>query len=98
MIDQIIGHRETIPYALAGGAIILAVVLGYMLGHQDPAQMCSTYIVEAERATNQALECNKELTTCRATKAGGAVIDCGPVCTQRVEKALRDHKAIVCED
>jgi len=54
--------------------------------------------VEAERTTNQALECTKELTTCRATKAGESVIDCGLVCTQRVEKALKDHKAIVCED
>ena len=98
MIDQMINHRDTIPYALAGGAIILAVILGYMLGYQDPAQMCSMYIVDAERATNQALECNTELTTCKATKAGSAVIDCGPVCTQRVEKALKNHTDIICED
>jgi len=98
MIDQMINHRDTIPYALAGGAIILAVILGYMLGYQDPAQMCSMYIVDAERATNKAFEYNQELTACKAAKAGGAVIDCGPVCTQRVEKALRNHKEIICED
>tara|TARA_Y100001938_G_C8042484_1_gene406930 strand:+ start:701 stop:997 length:297 start_codon:yes stop_codon:yes gene_type:complete len=98
MIDQLLSRRETVPYALAGGSIILGVILGYLFGHQDPTQMCSSYIVEAERTTNQALECTKELTTCRATKAGESVIDCGLVCTQRVEKALKDHKAIVCED
>tara|TARA_Y100001973_G_scaffold47948_1_gene71334 strand:- start:474 stop:770 length:297 start_codon:yes stop_codon:yes gene_type:complete len=98
MIDQLIGHRDSVSYMIAAFAIIMATILGYMFGYQDPAQMCSMYIVEAERTTNQALKCNQELTACRATKAGGAVIDCGPMCTQRVEKALRDHKAIVCED
>lgn len=98
MIDQLLAHRETIPYAMALCAIILAVFAGYLLGHKDPAILCSTYIVEAERQTTKAFECNRELTTCKATKAGGAVIDCGSLCDERVSKALKNHKDIVCED
>jgi len=98
MIEQLLAHRETIPYAMALCAIILAVFAGYLLGHKDPAILCSTYIVEAERQTAKAFECNRDLTTCKATKAGGAVIDCGPLCAERVSKALKNHKDIICED
>ena len=98
MIGQLLAHRETIPYVMALCAIVLSAVCGYLLGHQDPAVLCSTYIVDAERQTTKAFECNRDLTTCKATKAGGAVIDCGPLCAERVSKALKNHRDIVCED
>jgi hypothetical protein len=98
MIEQLLAHREAMPYALTIVAICLATVMGYLLGHQDEAQICASYVVEAERQTEKASQLNEELTTCKATKAGGAVLDCGPICAERVREALKNHTAIVCED
>jgi len=98
MIEQLLANKETIPYALACGCIVLAVVLGYLLGHQDPGVICADYIIQEQEATKKAIELNEELTECRAKKAGGAVIDCKRQCDDQVSEALNNYKAITCED
>ena len=55
-------------------------------------------MVQAEQQTQRASELNDKLTTCEATKAGGSVLACAPICAQRVREALRNHTDIVCED
>ena len=98
MIEQLLAHRETIPYAMAVAAICLSAAMGYLLGHQDESDLCKTHMIEAERQTKKASELNERLTTCEATKAGGSVLACAPICAQRVREALKNHRAIVCED
>ena len=98
MIDQLLANRDTIPYAMAIAAICLATALGYMLGNQDEAQLCAPHIIENERLTEQNSKLNAELTTCQAKGAGHAVLDCGPICAERVRHALKTHTDIVCED
>ena len=98
MIEQLLSHRDTLPYAFAVAAICLAAAMGYLFGHQDEAQLCAPHIIEVERQTKKASELNEKLTVCKATTAGGAVIDCGPICAKRVRSALSNHRDIVCED
>ena len=98
MIEQLLANKDTIPYALACGCIVLAVVLGYLLGHPDPGVICADYIIQEQEATKKAIELNEELTECRAKKAGGAVIDCKAFCDDQTKKALENYKKIVCED
>ena len=98
MIEQLLANKDTIPYALACGCIVLAVVLGYLLGHQDPGAVCAEYIIQERQATSKAIELNEGLTECRAKKAGGAVIDCKRVCDEQTKKALDNYKTITCGD
>ena len=98
MIDQLLAHRDAIPYALAVGCIALAVAAGYLLGHQNPVVVCSEYIVELEERRNEASRLNSELTTCRARGAGDRALDCIAICDQRVSKALDNYKEVVCSD
>ena len=95
---ELLAHRETIPYAMAVAAICLSAAMGYMLGHQDESDLCGVHMVQAEQQTQRASELNDKLTTCEATKAGGSVLACAPICAQRVREALRNHTDIVCED
>ena len=98
MIEQLLANRETIPYALAISAIILAVTIGYKLGAKDPTSVCSEYIVDLERYQKQAHDLNDELTRCKAKRAGGRVLDCVAICDKRVSKALDNYKEVVCSD
>ena len=93
-----ISKEQAVPYALAIGAIIMSVTLGYMLGYQAPSAVCAEYIVEAETQTKKAQELNAELTDCQSKGAGRKIIECGSICNQQVEQALKDHRALVCED
>tara|TARA_X000000368_G_C22622930_1_gene533076 strand:- start:308 stop:604 length:297 start_codon:yes stop_codon:yes gene_type:complete len=98
MIDQLLMSRDGINYAIAISAIILSTVTGYFFGHQSPQQICAEYIVEAERLTETASDCNQKLTACESRGAGECVLDCTPVCANQVADALLTHKNIVCED
>jgi len=98
MIEQLLSHKDTMPYALAIAAIIMATVLGYLLGHQDEAELCAPRLIEIERLTDQNSQLNADLTTCQAKGAAGAVLDCAPICAGRVREALQNHRDIVCED
>ena len=53
MIDQLLAHRDAIPYALAVGCIVLATAMGYLLADKDPAQVCAEYVVKVERLQKQ---------------------------------------------
>jgi hypothetical protein len=98
MIEQLLTNRDSIPYVIACACIVLALVVGYMFGHQDPAVVCADYIVKENQATEKALKLNQKLTECKITKVGDAVIDCQKVCDDQTRKALENFKAITCED
>lgn len=93
-----ISKEQAVPYALAIGAIIMSVIMGYMLGYQAPSAVCAEYIVEADKQTKKAQELNAELTECQSKGAGRKIIECGSICNKQVEQALKDHKNLVCED
>ena len=98
MIETLLANKDTIPYAMAIAAIILASTVGYLLGRQDPATVCAKQIVEVERLTKAASDLNKELTECKAKAVGGAAVDCQAVCARQVEKALNVEREIECND
>jgi hypothetical protein len=98
MIEQLLAHRETIPYAMALGAIILAASVGYVLGRQDPLVICSEYIVDIEQCQSAQREQALLLGECKAKAAGGAVLECDKRIKEEVEKALKNHKDILCDD
>lgn len=98
MIEQLLANKETVPYALACFCIVLSMFIGYLFGHQEPGAVCAEYIVQEREATSKAIELNEELTQCKATKTGGAVIDCKRVCDEQTKRALDNYKSIACED
>lgn len=98
MIDQLLANKETIPYAIACFCIVLAMVIGYLFGYQEPSAVCAEYIVKADRQTKKAQELNAELTECQSKGAGKKIIECGSICNKQVEQALKNHKDLVCED
>jgi hypothetical protein len=108
MIDQLLAHRDAIPYTLAVGCIVLAVAMGYKLADKDPAEVCAEYVVKVERLQKQVDELSLELTECKAKGAGktaikakGAgktAIDCQTKIKASVSKALKDYKEVVCSD
>ena len=98
MIQQLLANKDTVPYALALSAIILAATVGFLLGQQDPLVMCADYIVEAEQAEALQREQSMELAECKAKRAGGAVLDCERRIKGAVSVALKNHKDIVCAD
>ncbi len=98
MIDQLLTNRNTVPYALSCFCIVLSMFIGYLFGFQEPGAVCAEYIIQERQATSKAIELNEELTLCKSTKKGGAVIDCKRVCDEQTQKALDNYKSIVCED
>ena len=101
MIDQFItgvSREHAVPYALAIGAILLSMTLGYLLGKQDPAVVCADYILDANQLTEKTLKLNQQLTECDAAHAGKQVLNCGGICDKRVQEALKNHKNLICED
>lgn len=98
MIDQLLAHRDAIPYALAVGCIALAVAMGYKLADKDPAQVCAEYVVRVERLQKQIDELTLELTECKAKGAGQTAIDCQAKIKVSVSKALKDYREVVCSD
>lgn len=98
MIDQLLANKETVPYAMAIAAIVLAATVGFLLGQQDPLVMCADYIIKAEQAEALQREQSMELAECKAKKAGGAVFDCENRIKGAVSVALKNHKDIVCAD
>jgi len=98
MIEQLLANKDTIPYALACFCIVLAMVIGYMFGYQEPGYICADYIIQERQATSKAIELNEQLTECKAKAIGGAVIDCKRQCDDQVSEALKNYKAITCED
>lgn len=98
MIEQLLTNRDSIPYVIACACIVLALVVGYMLGHQDPAVVCADYILEANQLTEKTLKLNQQLTECDAAHAGKQVLNCGGICDKRVQEALKNHKNLICED
>ena len=98
MIDQLLTNRDSISYVIACACIVLALVVGYMFGHQDPAVVCADYILEANQLTEKTLKLNQQLTECDAAHAGKQVLNCGGICDKRVQEALKNHKNLICED
>ena len=98
MIEQLLTNRNTVPYVFACFCIVLSVFIGYLFGYQEPGAVCAEYIIQEREATSKAIELNEELTKCKSTKIGGAVIDCKRVCDEQTQKALDNFKAIACED
>jgi len=98
MIEQILAHRDAIPYALAVACIVLATAMGYLLADKDPAEVCAEYVVKVERLQKQVDELELELTECKAKKAGQTAIDCQTKIKVSVSKALKDYREVVCSD
>jgi len=98
MIEQLLVHRDAIPYALAVGCIVLATAMGYLLADKDPAEVCAEYVVTVERLQKQVDELELELTECKAKGAGQAAIDCQTKIKVSVSKALKDYREVVCSD
>jgi len=98
MIEQLLANRETIPYALAISAIILAVTVGYKLGVKDPSAVCSEYIIKIDRLQNDIDELTLRLARCEAKGAGDQALECGDKIKGAVSKALADYKDVVCSD
>ena len=98
MIETLLANKDTIPYAMAIAAIILASTVGYLLGRQDPLIMCQEYIVKVEQAEAAQREQSMELAECKAKKAGGAVIQCDTKIKESVARALKAHKDVLCDD
>jgi len=95
---ELLASRETIPYALAISAIILAITVGYKLGAKDPTLVCSEYIVKVDRLQNDIDELTLRLARCEAKGAGGQALECGDKIKGAVSKALADYKDVVCSD
>ena len=95
---ELLSNRETIPYLIACFCIVLALVIGYMFGYQDPGAVCADYIITADEQTKKAQELNTKLTECESKKAGGCVLKCSSICDKQIKKALDNHKNIICED
>lgn len=53
MIDQLLSNKDTIPYALACFCIVLAMVIGYIFGYQEPSAVCAEYIITADEQTKK---------------------------------------------
>ena len=98
MIEQLLANKDTVPYAMALAAIILAATVGFLLGQQDPLVMCADYIVKVEQAEAIQREQPMELAECKAKRAGRVVLDCAKRIKESVDKALKNHKDIVCDD
>jgi hypothetical protein len=91
--------KDQFTYSLVIGTIIISVTAGYFLGHQPPEQICSEYIIENDELKDKASDLNAELTKAKAKCiASDVVTNCNKVCDERVKKALKDYKDIVCED
>jgi len=98
MIEQLLAHRDAIPYALAVGCIVLATAMGYLLADKDPAEVCAEYVVKVERLQKQVDELTLELAECKAKAAGQTAIDCQAKIKLSVSKALKDYREVVCSD
>jgi len=98
MIEQLLSHKDSIPYALAIAAIILATTVGYMLGKADPEVICAKYVVDLEQCEASQREQSLELAECKSKGAATQVFDCKAEIKKAVNKALKDHKDIVCSD
>ena len=98
MIEQLL-MKDQFTYSLVIGAIVASVTAGYLLGHQPPEQVCAEYIIENDRVKLQNSELNAELTKAKAgCKASNIITNCTQICDERVQKALKNYKNIVCED
>ncbi len=97
MIERIL-FKQDMAYSMVIGGIIICLTIGYFLGKQDPAVVCADYILEVEDLKAKKTQCDTELTTCKAKKAGKAALSCDPVCNKRVKAALETHKEWVCND
>ena len=98
MIEQLLAHRDAIPYTLAVACIALAVAAGYLLASQDEAEICAPHMIESERLRTLASEQNEKLTRCESKGAAAAALSCSTVCAKQVSRALKNHTDIVCED
>ena len=98
MIEQLLAHRDAIPYALAVGCIVLATAMGYLLADKDPAEVCAEYVIKVDRLQKQVDELTLELAECKAKGAGQTAIDCQTKIKVAVSKALKDYKEVVCSD
>tara|TARA_B100000424_G_C22589510_1_gene330511 strand:- start:204 stop:500 length:297 start_codon:yes stop_codon:yes gene_type:complete len=98
MIDELFVNRNTVPYAIAVFCIVLSVFVGYLFGYQAPSAVCAEYIIQADTQTKKAHQLNEDLTQCQSIGTGKKIIECGAICNQQIEQALKDHKNIICED
>lgn len=98
MIERIM-FKQDMAYTIAIGGVIICLTIGYMLGHQPVDKACAEYITEYDKQKQINSELNAELTKTKAEcKAQAVLTDCKQLCDERVKKALKDFKAITCED
>ena len=83
-------------------AVVLCVVaclsIGYMIGHKDPIDVCSSYITDLDKEKQAHLKTVDELTTCKAKASGACVLDCVSVCDKQVQEALKNKNDWICDD
>lgn len=98
MIEQFL-MKDQFTYSLVIGTIIISVTAGYLLGNKPVEQVCAEYIIDNDKLKNEASSLNAELTKVKGEcKASGIITNCNQVCDERVKKALKNYKDIVCED
>ena len=97
MIDELL-MKDHFTYALVIGVIIASVTAGYFLGNKDPSVVCAQHITEKERLKIDKVQCDMNLTSCKAKGAASAVLNCQSICDDRVKQALETKKEWVCND
>jgi len=91
--------KDNFTYGLVILTIIASVTVGYLLAYQPVDKVCAEYITEYDKQKQINSELNAELTKTKAEcKAKAVLTDCNQLCDERVKKALKDFKAITCED
>lgn len=97
MIDELL-MKDHFTYALVMGVIIASVTAGYFLGNKDPSVVCAQHITEKERLKIDKVQCDMDLTSCKAKGAASCVLECQSICDSRVKEALETKKEWVCDD
>ena len=86
-----------LEYAIPAAFFVAGVLSGYLLNSTSHEVECAQEITNLADCQIKYRERGDKLMRCRAEGVGGAVIDCAPVCAQRVSQALANASAWNCE-
>lgn len=98
MIDLLLNLKDQALYIAVGFCVMTCITIGYILAYQEPADICSEYIVKLDQEKEDHLQTNDELTQCKAKLAAEKVLDCVSICDKRVKEALEKKKEWICND
>lgn len=87
-----------IEYVIPMAFFVVGMLSGYLLGNTAHETECAQEIIDLADCRMKYKERGDELIKCRAEGAGGAVIDCAPICAKQVREALKNAQAWNCEN